>query len=85
MSIGVQAGAIFVDQTAELYLRRLFESAGLSLGSVDEYVSEGMNDFEAKAKRIFGDATSEIQVKVGGIRLKLENPLVRRGQLKLSR
>ncbi|KAG8710220.1 hypothetical protein FRC11_004730, partial [Ceratobasidium sp. 423] len=80
---GVQSGAIFVDNRAELYLREHFTKAGLSAGQVNEYVATGVQDFKAKEKLRF-NGTTELRIKVTSARIKDESTGVRGGALKLS-
>jgi hypothetical protein len=81
----VQAGAIFVDQTARNYFRGLFSSTSHQGRDLDELVQEAVESFETEAKRSFeGSHQTEMFIKVGGPRFTERSIGVRRGILELS-
>ncbi|KAH7336844.1 hypothetical protein B0J17DRAFT_665060 [Rhizoctonia solani] len=79
----VQAGAIFVDHRAELYLRQHFEGTGLSAEKVDEFVAAGIHDFKYREKLRFAGATTELRLKVAGSKLRDDSIGIRSGSLKV--
>ncbi|CAE6485381.1 unnamed protein product [Rhizoctonia solani] len=79
----IQAGAIFVDHRAELYLRQHFEMAGLPAEKVDEFVAAGIHDFKYREKLRFSGVTTELRLKVAGSKLKDESIGIRSGSLKV--
>ncbi|CEL62429.1 Heat shock 70 kDa protein 12A OS=Homo sapiens GN=HSPA12A PE=1 SV=2 [Rhizoctonia solani AG-1 IB] len=80
----VQAGAIFVDQKAERYLRTTLSSVGLGEDEVKDYTKAGMKDFEAGAKRGFQDESVDQYITVGNSRFNNTTIRARRGRLTLS-
>lgn len=83
-SIGVQAGAIFVDAEVEKYFRALFKKAKLKKDDVEDYVARGLKDFEGGAKRAFRDISQDQSVEIGGPRLSNPQLNIRRGRITLS-
>lgn len=83
--IGVQTGGIFVNFAAEKHLRILFESADSSFDSedIDEFVENGVKDFEMHVKRGFRDVNAEYRLNVGG-RESDKGIRLKRGKLTLS-
>ncbi|CAE6471327.1 hypothetical protein ACGC1H_005400 [Rhizoctonia solani] len=79
----IQAGSIFVDKLAENYLRQFFESRELPWEEADEYVTTGIQNFESKEKRKFGEETSEVSLGVAGYRCKKLELGIRHGELKI--
>jgi hypothetical protein len=84
VSAGAQAGAIFVDRSAENYLERVMHDAGLSSGDVEEFVKEGIKDFEGHAKRKFKEISTDQYIKIAPSRF--DNPAIktRRGRMTLK-
>ncbi|CAE6366024.1 unnamed protein product [Rhizoctonia solani] len=80
----VQAGAIFIDKKAELYLRRHFADASLSEKTVEAYVAAGLYDFEYREKLRFGGTTTDLRIKVAESSLKDTEIGIRSGKLKVS-
>ncbi|KAH7305111.1 hypothetical protein B0J17DRAFT_690166 [Rhizoctonia solani] len=79
----IQAGSIFVDKLAEIFLRQYFESHELPWEEVDEYVTTGVHNFESKEKRKFGGDNTQISLGVAGYRCKRLELGIRHGELKL--
>lgn len=85
-NIGVQAGAIFVNQSATEYLNRLFLSAGLKQDDVDEYTREGIESFESEVKKAFEGAHEEdVSLQVGWHKFTEKSIGVKRGILTIAR
>jgi hypothetical protein len=84
VTAGAQAGAIFVDRSAEDYLERVMFDAGLSSGDVEEFVKEGIKDFEGHAKRKFKEISTDQYIKIASSRY--DNPAIktRRGRMTLK-
>lgn len=86
MHIGVQAGAIFVNQTAMEYFEMLFQSAGFDKEDLHAYTQEAVDSFEAEGKKAFeGPNQEDISVKVGGHRLTERAVNIRRGIMAVTR
>lgn len=83
---GVQAGAIFVDQTAQQYFEKLFLDAGTDAEDVKAYVEEALESFEAEGKKAFeGPDGEELCARVGGHKFNDSKLGVRRGVLAVER
>ena len=81
--IGVQAGAIFIDDEAERYLYRALRSIELPEEDVQDYVSHGVKDFETNAKRAFRDVNVNPSptIEIAGVRFKNSEIHTRRGRM----
>jgi hypothetical protein len=83
---GVQAGAIFVNQSAGEYFRVLFSSIGLEAEEVETLVNEALESFEGEGKRAFASASQDdTSLKAGGFRFTEKSINVRRGVLTVRR
>ncbi|CAE6435873.1 unnamed protein product [Rhizoctonia solani] len=80
----VQAGALFIDQTAEQYLRKVLREAGLTREDVDEYATKGVKDFELHSKRAFKDVTIDQSIEIAGTRFNNTAIRARRGRMTLQ-
>ncbi|KAG8792442.1 hypothetical protein FRC12_006089 [Ceratobasidium sp. 428] len=80
----VQAGAIFVDKSAEIYLQKTLSNAGIPSVDVEEYVTRGVKDFENAAKRAFREVSVDQYIEMAGSRLNNSAIRVRRGRMTLS-
>ena len=80
-SLGVQAGAIFVNQSAEDHFKQAFTSVGLDAETVKEYVAAAIESFEVDAKRTFKNTIDNKIISVGGRRFTDEDLNVRRGSM----
>lgn len=81
---GVQAGAIFVNQSAEEYFTSEFTKAGLDKDTIAEYVLEAMESFEQEAKRTFDNGNADKLVNVGGRKFTNAQLGVRRGTMTIK-
>jgi len=81
-SIGVQEGAIFVNQSLEAHLRRLFMK--MPSEDMEEAIESGLESFEKEAKRAFASSSDKKLIKVGGQRFTNKTLNVHRGNLKLD-
>ncbi|KDQ12464.1 hypothetical protein BOTBODRAFT_34432 [Botryobasidium botryosum FD-172 SS1] len=79
----VQAGAIFVNQSAKEYLFELFSKSDLDEETAAEYISEALESFETDAKKSFRDASEEKTLSVGGRKFTSAELNVRRGSMAL--
>ncbi|KAL5632485.1 hypothetical protein ACGC1H_005438 [Rhizoctonia solani] len=79
----VQAGAIFIDKQAELYLRRYFAGTSLSENTMEAYVTAGLYDFEYREKLRFGGAATDLRIKVAESSLRDDKIGIRSGKLKV--
>ena len=87
-TLGIQAGAIFIDAAAERYIRNLFLDAHFEEEDVEEYVQRGMKNFE-DGKKAFPDANDiddNVKIEVGSNRFSYDENgvLIRRGELILQ-
>ncbi|CAE6506311.1 unnamed protein product [Rhizoctonia solani] len=80
----VQAGAIFIDQSAGKYLRTILHKAGLSPKEIDDYATHGVKDFELHSKRRFKDVVSDQSIKIAWITYNNTAIRTRRGQMTLQ-
>jgi hypothetical protein len=82
---GVQAGAIFVDYTAEGYFRDTFSKLNASKADLNEYVTTAMRSFERVPKRAFEGVTDKDRVlKIGAHKLSNAAIGVKRGNFTLT-
>ena len=81
LSLGVQAGAIFVNQSAEDHFKQAFTNVGLDAETVKEYVAIAIESFEVDAKRTFKNTTDSKVISVGGRRFTNADLNVRRGSM----
>ncbi|KAG8739930.1 hypothetical protein FRC10_004991 [Ceratobasidium sp. 414] len=81
----IQAGAIFVDDAAEQYLREQFEDAGLDDDDVDTYTKDGLDHFTSFIKPNFNGTEETLDIKVGKRKLNLPSINVQGGRMKLTR
>ncbi|KAG8717707.1 hypothetical protein FRC08_006899 [Ceratobasidium sp. 394] len=77
----IQAGAIFVDDAAENYLRAVFMNASLSREDMQEYTTRGVKDFENAAKRNFLDVAKDQMIEIAGPRVNIPSIRARRGRM----
>ncbi|KDQ12481.1 hypothetical protein BOTBODRAFT_161662 [Botryobasidium botryosum FD-172 SS1] len=77
----VQAGAIFVNETAKKYFSAAFREA--ELDDPETYVKEAVRSFEEEAKKSFRDASSDQRISVGGRKFTNEELKVRKGTMTL--
>ncbi|KAL5632478.1 hypothetical protein ACGC1H_005435 [Rhizoctonia solani] len=80
----VQAGAIFIDQSAGKYLRTILHRAGLPPKEIDDYATHGVKDFELHSKRRFKDVASDQSIKIAWITYNNTAIRTRRGQMTLQ-
>ncbi|KDQ09315.1 hypothetical protein BOTBODRAFT_37228 [Botryobasidium botryosum FD-172 SS1] len=80
----VQAGGIFVNQTAADYFTRTFRAAGLTDDEIESYVADALLSFEYDAKKAFKDTAEERDISIGGSRFTDRRIGVRRGSLSIS-
>jgi len=80
----VQAGAIFVNQSAEEFFRQSFTKAKLDKETIAEYTEEAIESFEIEAKRTFKSETEDKLVNVGGRKFTNTQLNVRRGTMTLK-
>ena len=82
---GIQAGGIFVDQSATEFFTDLFTRGGLDLEDVKEYTDEAGKAFEAEAKKAFSDPRGEeVSLKVANHKTTERSVGIRRGILNVS-
>ncbi|ELU42319.1 AIG1 domain-containing protein [Rhizoctonia solani AG-1 IA] len=79
----VKTGALFIDQSAEKYLRKVLHEAGLAQEDVDEYATKGTKDFELHSKRAFKDVTTDQSIEIAGTRFNNTAIRARRGRMTL--
>jgi hypothetical protein len=76
----VQAGAIFVNQTAEEFFRSQFTAGGFDEDDLKVYIQDALNSFETEGKRGFeGSDQVDVSIKVGGHKLTEKSMGIRRG------
>ncbi|KDQ12455.1 hypothetical protein BOTBODRAFT_134607 [Botryobasidium botryosum FD-172 SS1] len=80
----VQAGAIFVNKTAEEYFTQAFTDAGLDEETVSEFVAAAMDSFEMETKRRFKDPAETKIISVGGRKFSNTDLNVRRGAMTIQ-
>ncbi|KDQ18318.1 hypothetical protein BOTBODRAFT_28735 [Botryobasidium botryosum FD-172 SS1] len=80
----VQAGAIFVNKTAEEYFAQAFTGAGLDEETVSEFVAAAMDSFEMETKRRFKDPGETKIISVGGRKFSNMDLNVRRGAMTMN-
>ncbi|KAG8755175.1 hypothetical protein FRC11_006210 [Ceratobasidium sp. 423] len=80
----VKAGGIFVDRSAESYLRQIFTKAGIPQEDIDEYATRGIKDFEQRSKRAFKDVTTDQSIEIAGTRYNNTAIRARRGRITLK-
>lgn len=86
VSTGIQAGAIFVDQTAKDFFEARFDSTTLGKEDMKAFIQESVESFEQEGKRNFtGSDDGDVRVKVGGHRLNEKEIGIRRGIMTLTR
>ncbi|CAE6476326.1 unnamed protein product, partial [Rhizoctonia solani] len=81
----VQAGAIFVNATAEQYIQRTLKNASLPSDDVLDYTKRGVQDFENNLKRQFDGSTPSGSVEVAGTRANYPGIGIRRGHMSLQK
>ncbi|QRV77750.1 50S ribosome-binding GTPase [Ceratobasidium sp. AG-Ba] len=79
-----QAGAIFINKSAKGYLERIFREAGIPENDAEEYLVQGLKDFEENAKRKFRGNDVDYQVGIAGSRVYNSDIKTRRGRMKLE-
>ncbi|QRV91897.1 heat shock protein 70 kDa 12A [Ceratobasidium sp. AG-Ba] len=79
----VQAGAIFVDDAFEEYIRRKLEWEDLDEEEVETYTSDSLEHFSTFAKRNFQGNEKLIEVKMGKRRLNISSIGVESGYMQL--
>lgn len=77
----MQAGAIFIDDEAEKYLRTVLTNAGLSEEDVKEYTKGAVKDFESFAKRTFHDEGASYYIQIPHTNMTNSSIRVRRGRM----
>ncbi|KAG8737713.1 hypothetical protein FRC10_007912 [Ceratobasidium sp. 414] len=80
-TLGVQAGAIFVDAAAEKWLQRALTNVSLSRDDIQDYTARGVRDFEKVAKRNFRSEAEDIVVEIAGPRFSNSSIKARRGRM----
>ncbi|KDQ12466.1 hypothetical protein BOTBODRAFT_34434 [Botryobasidium botryosum FD-172 SS1] len=80
----VQAGAIFVNQSAEEHFTLAFTDAGLDADTITEYITDALESFETDAKRTFKSATEDKIINVGGRKFTNAQLGVRRGAMTMK-
>jgi hypothetical protein len=81
---GIQAGAIFINQSASAYFSTLF-STGLKGSDLEEYTQEAVESFEWEAKKAFdGPAGKDMTIEVGGRNFTDKSIGVHRGTMNLT-
>ncbi|KDQ12473.1 hypothetical protein BOTBODRAFT_176413 [Botryobasidium botryosum FD-172 SS1] len=80
----VQAGAIFVNQSAEKHFSRIFNGAQLDPEDVEAYVEEAIECFENDVKKSFQDPTKDCLIKVGDRKFNDDKLGVRKGYMTLK-
>src|SRR5437763_11088133 len=78
---GIQAGAIFVNDKAEVHFKRMFQEAGYDEEDTSEYTKQAVNSFESN-KKAFEYPQGEVTIEVGGHRLTDLDLSIRRGLMK---
>jgi hypothetical protein len=81
---GVQAGAIFVNQSVETYLNDWFSKGSMDPEDKKEAIGEGLESFEMGAKKAFSGSPESKMIKVGGQRLTDKSLGIRRGSLTIT-
>lgn len=81
---GIQAGAIFVNQSARKYFSRIFSSTKLDEEDVTAYTEEAIESFEEDAKKSFFDSAKDYHISVGGRTYTDESLRVRRGLMTIT-
>jgi hypothetical protein len=83
---GVQAGAIFVNQTAAEYFTKTFSSAGIEGPELRRYTQEALDAFEPDCKRRFRDIFQDDWIiEAGGHRFTNKSIGVSRGRMAVPR
>eukprot|EP00918_Siedleckia_nematoides_P076137 GHVU01166531.1.p1 GENE.GHVU01166531.1~~GHVU01166531.1.p1 ORF type:complete len:546 (+),score=50.24 GHVU01166531.1:96-1640(+) len=80
----VQAGAIFVNQSAKAYFSRIFSNAELDEEDVQAYTEEAVESFEDDAKKGFVDSSKDYHISVGGRGFTDPKLRVRKGLMALK-
>lgn len=80
----VQAGAIFVDDAFEKYVRGALTNAKLDKRDIEEFTDRGVLDFENNAKRHFRHATDDKTVDVASIRVNKPAARISRGRMSFA-
>lgn len=81
--VGIQSGGIFVDDSAEKYIRAILMHASLDRQEADEYAKQGIKDFESSAKRLFPDVSEDQIIAVAGSSINHPSVKIRRGRMTL--
>ncbi|KAG8739928.1 hypothetical protein FRC10_004989 [Ceratobasidium sp. 414] len=81
----IQAGAIFVDEAAESWLRQRFKGAGLDNDDVEASTTEGLEHFTNFTKLNFHGAEDTLDIKVGKRRLNVSSINVQGGRMKVTK
>ncbi|KAG8747460.1 hypothetical protein FRC12_014070, partial [Ceratobasidium sp. 428] len=86
----IQAGGVFVDMEFERHLRSILSGVDLDEDERDDYIQNGVKDFEASAKQSFGlkgsDGASRLEHRVN-MQCRLQQPehKIKRGIITLTR
>ncbi|KAJ1303482.1 hypothetical protein OPQ81_011669 [Rhizoctonia solani] len=80
----VQAGAIFVNATAEQFIQKTLREAALPQEDVMDFAKRGVQDFEKALKRQFAGALDAKSVEVAGNRINYPGVGIRRGHMSLK-
>ncbi|GAB1520878.1 hypothetical protein RhiTH_003967 [Rhizoctonia solani] len=75
----IQAGGLYVDDAVQKYLGDTLTRAGIDPEDIEEYVEEGVKDFEKFPKRLFSDGSDSLKLKLGDKALTNSEINVRRG------
>jgi hypothetical protein len=81
---GIQAGGVFVDIECEKYLAKLLSVANLNEEDLQEYLANGLRDFEAGAKQEFGSADGTHYINFNDPRFSKETIGIKRGRMALK-
>ncbi|CAE6336881.1 unnamed protein product [Rhizoctonia solani] len=80
----IQAGGVFVDIECEKYLTKLLSVANLNEEDLQEYLANGLRDFEAGAKQEFGSADGTHYINFNDPRFSKETIGIKRGRMALK-
>ncbi|KAG9076715.1 hypothetical protein FS749_011475, partial [Ceratobasidium sp. UAMH 11750] len=80
----IQAGATFVDDAFEDYMRWGLRGIGLDGEDVDSYAKDALEDFTSFTKRNFNGTEEMFSIRIGNRRLNIPSICVRSGRLQLA-
>ncbi|QRV80584.1 heat shock protein 70 kDa 12A [Ceratobasidium sp. AG-Ba] len=81
----IQAGAIFVDDAAESWLRGRFKAAGLDQDDIDACTADGLDHFINFTKPNFSGTEDVLDLKVGKRRLNVASISIQGGRMKVAK